>query len=138
MASIHQLHPPTAPEAQRKSSESPASRLLRALVDMASTVFGEQLRLMFERADDVLFEMADKAGNSQEQRLYLDTMRVLRLERPRLLKVFNDTMQRSFSRPDSESAAPPKSDLGDMESWSLQGSEEIEEKIAVSNMDAKV
>src|SRR3546814_4693481 len=45
--------------------------IVQALHEMAVTVLGEQLRTMFEKADDILFDSAEKAQSSDEQRLYL-------------------------------------------------------------------
>src|SRR3546814_5558985 len=44
--------------------------IVQALHEMAVTVLGEQLRTMFEKADDILFDSAEKAQSSDEQRLY--------------------------------------------------------------------
>ncbi|HUS24923.1 MAG TPA: DUF1631 family protein [Candidatus Binatia bacterium] len=132
-ATVHPLHPE---HAARSAPDSPAGRLLRGLEEMARATIGEQLRVMFESADDLLFEMADKTKNGNEQRLFLDTMRIVRLERPRILKAFQDSLHRAFLRSDMESHAS-QVNLDDLESWSLQESSELEEKIAISNMDAK-
>ena len=53
-------------QTKRTPSASPPTHsnpIVAALHEMASTVLSEQLREMFEKADDVLFDSAEKARN---------------------------------------------------------------------------
>ncbi len=110
--------------------------MLRALEEMASTLISEQLQSMFESADDLLFEMSGKTKNSKEQSLFLETMRIVRMERPRMLKAFQESLHRAFTRSDLE-AFGSGADLDNLESWTMQESSDLEEKIAISNLDSK-
>jgi hypothetical protein len=132
-ATLHPLHPELT---ARTGSDTPASQIMHSLEQMALGVINEQLRVMFEGADDLLFEMADKTRKGPEQQLFLDTMRIVRMERPRILKSFQNALHDAFGRNDSAPAATAVN-LDDLEHWSLQDSTELEEKIAVTNMDSK-
>jgi hypothetical protein len=132
-ASLHTLHPEQAAQA---APGAPAGQILQALEQMASTIMVEQLGAMFESADTLLFEMAEKAGKSGQQS-FIDAMRIVRVQRPRMVKAFQDALHAALRRKDDESAVP-EVDLDDLDSWSLQDSSDLEEKIAVTNMVTKV
>jgi len=50
----------------------------------------------FNNLDDVLFSMAEKAENNEQQNLYFDAMRVIRKKKESLLKEFSDNITRVF------------------------------------------
>lgn len=91
------------------------------------------LRAFFDGADDMLFAMAEKAESNQHQNLYFDTMRSLRLERETITRVFMQAFHEGFS-------AEVKTDQGSQPEFgdlSLVEEEELEEKVALSNMETK-
>jgi hypothetical protein len=94
----------------------------------------ELLRRMFDSADDTLFEMGEKSPNDAERRRYFDTMRVLRLDRSKVASGFAEDLDRGFtpSRVGGDAGAQ-----FDLDSLSIQPTEELEERIAITNMAAK-
>lgn len=110
-------------------------RLLDELKALAADVLGRGLERMFDGADDMLFEMARRASNNKDQRVYFDTMRVVRLGRPKIGKVFREQIVAGFdpARPEEAQAAHEIS----YENLTLQESRALEESIAVSSMTAK-
>lgn len=132
-ATVQPLHPE---HAERLAPAAPAGQVLTALESLASTLITEHLQSLFQSADDVLFEMANKAPYGNEKQSYLSTMRTVRLERPRILKAFQDALHQALKNPDA-AAAPAEVDLDDFEKWTLQESSDLEEKLAVANMDEK-
>lgn len=132
-ASLHTLHPQ---QAAQLVPDAPAGQILQALEQMASSIMVEQLGAMFESADTLLFEMAEKAGKSGQQS-FMDAMRIVRVQRPRMVKAFEAALHAALRRKDDESSVP-NVDLDDLDSWSLQDSSDLEEKIAVTNMVTKV
>ena len=102
---------------------------------MASTVLGEQLREMFEKADDVLFDSAEKARNGSEQQLYIDTMRTVRMQRSKIMDAFRTSLRDALSRITADEAKSGEAD--DISKWSLMDREAVEEMIAVRNMETK-
>src|SRR3546814_7438003 len=93
---------------------------------------------MFEKADDILFDSAEKAQSSDEQRLYLDTMRIVRVHRATIIKAFQDSLENALSQMSGDAVRPDlRDDITDMSLWSLQDGDQLEERIAVSNMETK-
>src|SRR3546814_2241687 len=89
--------------------------IVQALHEMAVTVLGEQLRTMFEKADDILFDSAEKAQSSDEQRLYLDTMRIVRVQRATIIKAFQDSLENALSQMSGDAVRPDlRDDIPDM------------------------
>src|SRR5690349_3989630 len=118
MASVHDLHPEHAAQA---APSTPAGQIIAALEGMAKSLITQQLKSMFDSADDVLFEMADKSKQGDEKQRFLATMRTVRLERPRILDAFQKALHDALLRKD-ETATPAEVDLDDLEKWTLQES----------------
>ena len=128
-----------APEAS-EFARGPADAETIALVDelkaLAADTLARGIERMFDGADDMLFEMARRATNNKDQRIYFDTMRVVRLGRPKIGKIFREEIARGFA-PDSQ--RPDDSATADLtfEDLSLQESKSLEETIAISTMATK-
>lgn len=104
---------------------------------MAISVLGEKLREMFDKADDILFDSAEKARAGDEQRLYMDTMRIVRVQRAKIIKAFEDALKQALAGIGDTAADSDAGKLDDMSQWSLQDGDALEERIAVSNMQTK-
>lgn len=127
-----------APDASANGTASPQNPIVSALHEMAVSVLGEQLREMFEKADDILFDSAEKARAGDEQRLYLDTMRIVRVQRNKIIQAFQDSLRNALSGlSEADDGTQGASKLDDMSQWSLQDGDALEERIAVSNMQTK-
>ncbi|MEQ1437795.1 DUF1631 family protein [Fontimonas sp. SYSU GA230001] len=116
---------------------SKANPIVSALHQMAVSVLSEQLREMFEKADDILFDSAEKARASDEQRLYLDTMRIVRVQRNKIVQAFQEALQAALAGIGEDEAENAAGRLDDMSQWSLEDGDVLEERIAVNNMQAK-
>lgn len=134
-ASIHPLFPGAASDPPRPAANAPAVHpLVVALRQATLSVLQDSLRRLFERADDLLFDMGEKAAGDLERRRYFDTMRVLRLENARVVQVFGADFERGFVP--SLAGAPGNTDF-DLDRLAIQPTEELEERIAVSNLANK-
>lgn len=96
----------------------------------------ERLDVMFEGADDLLFEFAERATNNQDRRLFFDTMRAVRLGRKNMSVQFADHYSASFGLPNVQGVAPVKAPAEEQE-LSLQRDDAVELDIAVQNMATK-
>jgi hypothetical protein len=111
---------------------------MHALRDKARQQLQTLLRDLFDRADDALFELADKAGNNHEQNLYFDSMREVRIRRRTMEAAFFRSIDIGFARlldhnayrdPSSASADEISSD-----ELSLVKNDELEEMVATDSM----
>jgi len=119
---------------EQAAAPVPSHPLVAELREVALAVLDELVRRMFDSADDVLFEMGEKSSTDEERRRYFDTMRVLRLDRGKVGVAFADDLTRGFAP--VVIARNAKFEF-DIDSLSIQPTEELEEKIAVTNMAAK-
>src|SRR5690606_3452749 len=71
---------------------------MHAVRDKARQQLQGLLRELFDRADDALFELADKAGNNHEQNLYFDSMREVRIRRRAMEAAFFRSIDISFAQ----------------------------------------
>lgn len=94
---------------------------------------------MFDKADDVFFEFAEKVKTDSERNRYFDSMRELRLQRKTIESTFLATVQRGFDELGQAraQAAADSWSTSTLESLSLVNNEELEQKVALEGMIAK-
>jgi len=109
--------------------------LLVELRDASLKVLEELAIQMFDNADDALFEMGEKAGNDAERRRYFDTMRLLRIDRNKVTREFAKQMAIGFI---AGGVIPSQPVSFDLDNLSIQPTEELEEKIALTNLAGKI
>lgn len=105
----------------------------------AQTVIGLKtlFRRMFERADDLLFEMADKGESADSQEIYVEGMRTVRIKRAQMERAFAEELRKAFkeySGRSGASASAPRGGSLDDGSLSLIEEDELEESLALSTM----
>jgi hypothetical protein len=133
-ATVHPLFSGSPKGGEQTAAPAPSHPLVLELRDAALGVLDELVRRMFDSADDSLFEMGEKSASDEERRRYFDTMRVLRLDRGKVGVAFADDLTRGFAPVVSKRNTKLEFDL---DSLSIQPTEELEEKIAITNMAAK-
>jgi hypothetical protein len=111
-------------------------KLVEDLKALAVDVLGRGIERMFDGADDMLFEMARRATSNKDQRVYFDTMRVVRLGRPKIGRIFRDEIFAGFSPVTPEQDKARSTDIA-FDELSLQESKSLEETIAISTMATK-
>jgi hypothetical protein len=134
----HRAKAQPPPSSDTDAPASSGNPIVSALYEMAVSVLGDQLREMFDKADDILFDSAEKARAGDEQRLYLDTMRIVRVQRAKIIGAFQKSLRDALAglNADGDAAAALNS-LDDMSQWSLQDGDALEERLAVTNMETK-
>ncbi|HIP52975.1 MAG TPA: DUF1631 domain-containing protein [Chromatiales bacterium] len=96
---------------------------------------------MFEKLDDTLYELADKADNNKLQTTYFEAMREMRKVRDRVDRRFREDLLRQFD--DFWVYGPKPVERSDTEEYlteddlSLIDDDEMEETLAVTNMVSK-
>ncbi|MGQ0618425.1 MAG: DUF1631 family protein [Panacagrimonas sp.] len=127
---------PAQPAAGKTAEDTLA--LVEDLRSLAVEVLGKGIERMFDGADDMLFEMARRATNNKDQRVYFDTMRVVRLGRPKIGRIFREEIAKGFNPavPDDEETQQKNAEVA-FENLSMQASKSVEESIAISNMATK-
>lgn len=134
-ASIHHLQPKGS-ESGNRTPEQPTAPIVEELKRVTLEVLTSLQTKMFARADDALFEMGERAQSDGERRRYFDAMRVLRIEQGKINNNFADAIQRSFSRA-ADLPPEPSSGAIDFDELSIQPTEELEERIAITNLIAR-
>ncbi|MBE8718385.1 DUF1631 domain-containing protein [Cellvibrio sp. KB43] len=118
----------------------PLARLpspLQSLREQARQQLQTLLRELFDRADDALFDLADKAGNNQEQNLYFDSMREVRIRRRAIeasfFKAFDSNLL-LLVEVDAHRSKAEASRSVSLDELSLVQNDELEEMVAVDGM----
>src|SRR5690625_3429003 len=96
----HENVVPLKPKAERASvialTRLPAA--MHELRDKTRKHLQICLRELFDKADDALFELADQSQSNQEQNLYFDSMREVRLRRRTMEAVFFRRIDIAFAQ----------------------------------------
>jgi len=109
---------------------------VHALREKARRHLQQLLHELFDQADDALFDLADQAANNQEQNLYFESMREVRLERRKLEANLFQHLDRGFAQLlDSAAAqAAESTDEMSLEDLSLVQNDELEAQVARDNL----
>ena len=126
-----------------QSPTSPVGRLPVALIqvrDKAAQQLKQNLQILFDNADDTLFEMADRATSNAEQNAFFEAMRDLRLKRKNIERGFLQKVFESFANLNQYEIGKPQPTLDavSFDSLSLVQNDELEETVALDAMVAKV
>lgn len=71
--------------------------VVQSVREAAQRVLAQRLKQYFERADDSLFDLADKAANNEEQNVYFDSMREVRVRRFSIETNFTSAIDEAFA-----------------------------------------
>lgn len=111
---------------------------MHSLRDKARQQFQGLLRELFDKADDALFELADKATSNLEQNMYFDSMREVRLRRRAMEAAFFRSIDIRFAQLLDFNAYRDevKTEVKDfsLDELSLVQNEDLEEMVAIEGM----
>ena len=95
---------------------------------------------VFDRADDTLFELADRAASNLDQTAYFDAMRELRLRRSAMAVSVLQYVSRAFNDMGRFNPRPNAGDLEriDQDSLTLVDHAELEQQVAIDGLIAKL
>lgn len=111
---------------------------MHSLRDKARQQLQLYLRELFDRIDDAMFELADKANNNQDQNIFFDSMREVRIRRRAIENSFFRTIDISFARLLDPSAYKDEKRSAEkavsLDELSIVKNDELEEMVAVEGM----
>lgn len=119
----------------RRPSTSESNFTLPQLVISAQRTAKHHLRALlpkfFSSIDDSLFELADKAETNQQQTLYFDAMREVRLQKDVMQKSYFDALEAGYKASLTQTA---QQRTGSLDQAGLVEDEQLEESLAITNM----
>lgn len=128
-----------------ESNRMTAARLAKlpapilAVYEKSQAMLAKKLKTYFDGVDDSLFEMADKAHSNQEQNLFFDSMREIRVQRRGIEKRFAQGVDEAFAELiealKEKSASAVQSFSAD--ALSLVENDDLEEMVALDSSVAK-
>lgn len=104
------------------------------------TAFLGRLKIYFERADDALFDLADKAASNDEQNLFFDSMREVRVRRQSIEANFTRALDEAFAALVDNTPNPTPEDSYDTlkaDALSLVHDDDLEALVAVDSSVAR-
>ncbi|KPC34279.1 Uncharacterized protein ABJ99_4982 [Pseudomonas syringae pv. cilantro] len=107
--------------------------------DKAAQQLKDALQVLFDNADDTLFEMADRALSNTEQNIFFEAMRDLRLKRKSIERGFLDKFYESFlSLGQYQIQDPVLPAAVSFDKLALVHNDDLEKTVAVDAMVSKV
>ena len=116
--------------------------LIKQVKDNAFSILSNNFSQFFSSCDDLFFDLASKAGSNNEQNLYFDSMREVRIKKPEVWNIFKQRYEENFrlllnnrisgtreSQTDSYS-----SDALSLDSIKLVGKDDMEQDVAVTGI----
>lgn len=115
-------------------------QLISRLREQLRDSFMQRIRVMLENVDDAFFARADKAENNQQQALYFEAMREVRLKRKSIEGDFVAGVLKEFERsltPGIRHRTENDRSGGSEAELSLVETDELEERLATDGMAGK-
>ncbi len=129
------------PSSPRFSDQTRPGALLKHCRELASSTLITALPAVMDKLDDALFDLANRSSSNDEQSVYFETMRQVRVKRASIesefRRFFKESVQSSIER---IAGASHESSLTDVSSADLGLVEEqdFEESLAVTNTVRKI
>lgn len=114
--------------------------LTRHCRKLAQKALGEAVSTLFDKVDDALFDMAEKAENTTAQTNLFDGMREVRRKRPLMERLFHEGVTErfnKFSEGKAVTVGDDKAEESSQDGLSLVEDEALEEGLAISAMVGK-
>ncbi|SFM49871.1 DUF1631 domain-containing protein [Marinobacter zhejiangensis] len=127
-------------QAQRAMGQPSLPSVLVRLRDVSGKGLRNVLTQFFDSSDDALFNLAEKAGTNQDQEAFFNAMRELRLRRKNITVSILQCMSRSFNEVGRFDPAIGGDELEafDQDSLTLMDDADLEQKVAIDNLTAKL
>ena len=141
MTQSSKVVPLKAPDNAAGRSNHTLPPILHSVRQTARRSLSGLLSTLFNNADDVLFEMADRSRNDADQHMYFDSMREIRMHRKRISTEFGQKMYAAFDAL-YEPVAAEEVEQTDFETavdnMSLVKNDDLEISVAVAGIVSKV
>ena len=123
-------------QAGTEETPQPLPQLVMATRRTAKHHLKKLLAEFFSKVDDSLFDLADKAESNQQQNLYFDAMREIRLKKDGMGNAYRRRLEQLFNESLDDSGTPHrhKEELGPLDQIGLVEDEQLEESLALDNM----
>ena len=121
------------------------NKLLESCKSITSQHLKKQLQYMFDNVDDFLFDLADKSDTSDQQTLYFDAMREIRLQKDFMEHDFHEQFSLKYTQSLDSLTGYENSGMKGHNAFSsnvmdemlLVEDDELEELLAITNMISK-
>jgi len=124
------------------ASHVQAHRLHNEFKETSSSHMRKILQGMFDNADDALFKIAENSDKGADKNFYLDSMRIVRLQRESFEKEYFDQLASDFDQYISKSSARmkavPSEEKIDYDNMELVSEDDLEITIATERLVQKI
>ena len=119
---------------QKKPTQTP--RVLQQIEDEALEASARLLEHLFSATDDLFYELSKRASSNNEENLYFESMRELRLKKGALAKGFNTGVKGAFQALFDQSKSTTATDTPEQNLALVEG-DELEFELAYKGMSSR-
>ena len=141
MTQSSKVVPLKAPDNAAGRSSHILPPILHSVRQTARRTLSGLISTLFNNADDVLFEMADRSRNDADQHMYFDSMREIRVQRKRITTEFGQRMYAGFDAlyAPSQTEEEETTDFeAAVDNLSLVKNDDLEISVAIAGIVSKV
>ncbi|MCE2028713.1 DUF1631 domain-containing protein [Sessilibacter corallicola] len=135
---VVELRPPASTPSRRPNKMVRLPAAVHLVKEKATYFLQSSLLALFDNVDDTLFELADKSNNNQDQNLYFESMRQVRLKRREMETEFIQRIHDSFDRlAQSQEEGAEEQEWNenlDLDNLALINNDQLEQNVAVESM----
>lgn len=115
--------------------------LVKQVKDNSFSILSNNFSQFFSSCDDLFFDLASKAGSNNEQNLYFDSMREVRIKKPQVWSIFKERFEDNFrdltksritGRQETNKSNSPEN--FNLEAIGLVGKDDMEQDVAVTGI----
>jgi hypothetical protein len=117
-------------------ANNPLPQIVQQIQARASGSLAQHIDALFSSCDDFYFKLAEKAPSNNEQNMYFESMREIRLKKESVQARFNQHLIEKFLRLGLANPAGSEQ-RGNLEDLSLVQTEELEKSVAITSMVSK-
>ena len=120
------------------ASKTTLPPILHAVRQHAKKQLNELLQNLFNNTDDALFELADRSASNQDQNMYFDSMRCIRIHRKSMSTAFMRGFYASFDAAYQPTVEADAEEQTEPEEYSLLQKDDLEMSVAISGIVSKI
>jgi len=111
--------------------------LLNQIKANSISILKNKLDSLFSHCDDLFFDLSNRANSNNEQNLYFESMRELRIKKAGVVNLFGQKLEQQFTLCLSPQPTSSHHDTQSLESLSLVQKDDVEQSVAISSMIKK-
>lgn len=124
-------------KAKSNRTEATCPDLLNQIKANSVSILKSKLESLFSHCDDLFFDLSNRANSNNEQNLYFESMRELRIKKAGVTNLFGQKLEQQFVLSLTPQPTASNHDSQSLDSLSLVQKDDVEQSVAINSMIKK-